>query len=402
MIVGRPHARGHVGAWSQTRPLTSILSDKAFSQRQSIRTGGSETTPLRDTFVMLTQPPRLTSTTVPLSLILLVMLASTCLAQDEPVSVKVDFEVEATPSVVAFFTGNTFGTMRRSSCSDPQLGGFERRRTFILQCLSGRDDMLLLDAGNLFNGNCEPERLKSWFIVAALNMMAYDALGLGLKDFTFGLNHLKRLQKEARFRFLCANLLDVETHEAVFDRFMLKGTTEATVFVAGVISRDDEELIVDWTRDDEGNRTIELEEPADALQQVLASHATIANVVIVLAQITLDEALELAELLPRIDVILLSDRENQKDLIHGTTIIAAVGTKSKSLKAVALYLDETGFADRYNIETFPIVEEIEHSYSMVRLYGRLAAACKSLEPEDLAQPTFYVDQSIYAEPRTSN
>ena len=333
-----------------------------------------------------------------MSLILLVMLASTCLAQDEPVSVKVDFEVEATPGVVAFFTGNTFGTMRRSSCSDPQLGGFERRRTFILQCVSGRDDTLLLDAGNLFNGNCERERLKSWFIVAALNMMAYDAIGLSLKDFTFGLDHLKALERKARFPFLCANLLDFETQEPVFDSFLLRGTTEATVFVAAVISKDDEDLIVDWTRDDEGNQTVELLEPADALEQILASHATIANVAIVLAQMSLDEAIELAERLPRIDLILLSDRENREDLIHGTTIVASVGTKSKSLKAVGLYFDETGTADRYNIETFPIVEEIEHSYSMVRLYGRLAAAMRSLEPEDLKQPTFHVDQSIYDEP----
>jgi len=342
---------------------------------------------------------RPTPTTVLLSLVLWTILASTCLAQDGPVSVKVDFEVQATASVAAFFTGNTYGTMGRSSCKDPQLGGFERRRTFILQCVSGRDDTLLLDAGNLFSSNCKRERLKSWFIVAALNMMAYDALGLGLKDFTFGLDHLMALEGKARFPFLCANVLDVETQEPVFETFMLEGTTEATVFVAAVISRDDEELIVDWTVDDEGNQTVELEDPADAIEQVLASHATIANVVIVLAQMGLDEALELAEQVPRIDLILLSDRENRDDLIRGTTIVASVGTKSKSLKAVGLYLDETGAADRYNIETFPIVEEIEHSYSMVRLYARLAAAEKSLEPEDLTQPTFYVDQSIYDEPR---
>ncbi len=392
MIVGRPH---------RTHGPVGVLLAAPFSDVTEPIKGGASAAPTHARRI-IAQPPRLTLTAVLLSVILSCFAASTCLAQDEPVSVKVAFEVQATPSVVAFVTGNTYGTMRRSSCSDPQLGGFERRRTFILHCVTNRDDALLLDAGNLFNGNCERERLKSWFIVAALNMMAYDALGLGLKDFTFGLDHLMALERKARFPFLCANVLDVETREPVFDTFMLRGTTQATVFVAGVISRDDEQLIVDWTRDDEGNQTIELEEPADALGQVMASHATIANVVIVLAQMGLDEALELAERVPRIDLILLSDRENREDLIHGTTIVAAVGTKSKSLKAVALYFDETGFADRYNIETFPIVEEIEHSYSMVRLYERLAAGMRSLEPEDLAQPTFYVHQSIYAEPRTSN
>ena len=374
--------------------------------KRSQRTPGPVGVPLAAPSSDVTERMKGGASTAPtmatLAALFIFFLASVCLAQGEPVSVKVDFEVEATPSVVAFFTGNTYGTMRRSSCTDPQLGGFERRRTFVLHCVTSREDALLLDTGNLFNGNCEREKLKSWYIIAALNMMAYDALGLGLKDFTFGLDHLKALERKARFPFLCANVLDVETREPVFDSFLLSGSTEATVFVTGVISRDEEELIADWTRDDEGNRAVELETPVDTLEQVLASHATIANVVIVLAQMGLDESLELAERIPRIDLIILSDREQDEDLMHGTTIIASVGTKSKALKAVGLYLDETGTANRYNIETFPIVEEIEHSYSMVRLYERLAAAWMSLEPEDLTQPTFRVEQSIYDEPHTFN
>ncbi|MBN1593128.1 MAG: hypothetical protein JW941_07790 [Candidatus Coatesbacteria bacterium] len=333
-----------------------------------------------------------------LTALLLLISVSSCLAEGPPVSVKVDFEVAATPSVVAFFTGNTYGTMRRSSCSDPQLGGFERRRTYILQCLSAWENSLVLDSGNLFNCNCAQDKLESWYMIAAFNMMTYDAVGLGPKDFVFGLEHLKALEKNARFPFLCANMLDVETRDPVFDAFLIEGSTEATVFVTSVISTDEEELLAEWTRDADGNRTIEMQEPVEALEPILASHATIANVVILLAQMSLDEALKLAESIPSIDLILLSDREQHEDLIHGTTIISPVGTKSKAIKAVALYFDENGSADRYNIETFPIVEEIEHSYSMVRLYDRLAAAQSKLSVEDLLQPTFYTDKSIYNAP----
>jgi len=324
---------------------------------------------------------------------------SVSLAQDEPEFVKVDFEVQATPSVVAFFSGNSNGTMTRSSCSDPQLGGFARRRTFALECIEPRDNALLLDVGNLFNGSGPRQRLKSWSMIAALNIMGYDAMGLGLKDFTFGLRHLKALQRRAWFPFLCANVLDAETQEPVFNPFMLWHATGATVCVSAVVSPTDEGLIVDWTKDDEGNRTVEVEAPDEALKRVLASNATIANIVIVLAQMPLDEAIDLAERLPRIDVIVFSDRGNTTDLLHGETILIAAGTKTKSLKGLELFCDETGWADRYNIESFPIVEAIEPSSSVVNLYQRFLARRTLFQPEDLIQPTFLVDQSIFAEPR---
>ena len=319
-----------------------------------------------------------------------------------PVSAKADFEVEAERSVVAFFTGNTYGTMGRSSCTDPQLGGFERRITFIRRHVKSRRNALLLDAGNLFNCNCEHERLKSQFMVAALNTMGYDALALGPKDFTFGLEYLKRLQEKARFPFLCANLLDAKTRAPVFDPFLLRGTTQATILVTGVISSNQAKFIVDWTKDNAGNPTVELEEPVQALSQALASHAMRASVVIVLAQMSLAEALALAEKVPRINLIILSDRNNKEDLTHGATIIASVGTKSKSVKEATLFLNKAGKAGRYNIERFPIVQQMEHSYSIVRLYEQLADASKSLGPADFIQPTFYVEQSIYDEPKASH
>ena len=113
----------------------------------------------------------------------------------------------------------------------------------------------------------------------------------------------------------------------------------------------------------------------------------------------LDEAIDLSERLPRIDVIVFSDRENTTDLVHRGTILISAGTKTKSLKGLELFCDETGWADRYNTESFPIVEPIEHSSSVVNLHQRFLARRKRLQPEDLTQPTFLVDQSIYAEPQ---
>lgn len=331
--------------------------------------------------------------------ILIVFIALPCCGQGEFPGVKVDFEVEATPSLVTFITGNTYGTMTRSSCTDPQLGGFERRRIFMLECVPATAGVLLLDTGNLFNCNCEQERVKSFYMIAALNAMGYDAIGLGPKDFVFGLEQLESLQQKAKFPFLCANVLDVETQQPVFDAFITGGTTEATICITGVVSESYDELITDWTADEAGAQTVLVQDPAVAIERVLASTATIANVVMVLGQMRLSEATALAERVPGIDLIIIHDRGMEQEHVQGSTIITQPGTKGKFLKGIQLYLDANGRLELYNVETFPIVEEIEPSYSMVRLYERFLNGRKLLPLDRLVQPTFYVPRSIYDEPK---
>ncbi|MCD6326170.1 hypothetical protein J7M28_01245 [bacterium] len=332
------------------------------------------------------------------ALILCAGTSASCLADDDFDGIKVDFEQVATPSLMAFFTGNTYGTMTRSSCSDPQLGGFERRRAFILQCLPDADELLLVDAGNLFAANCERERVKAHYIIAAFNMMAYDAVALGPTDFVFGLDFLKTLAGKAKFPFICANLVDSTTQEPIFDTVFYPETTAATVCVTGVISMRHEDFIVDCTTDEAGERPVELIDPLDALAANFPATESTTNVIIVMAQMAFDEAMMAVDRFPEIDLLVISDRGRHDDLVRGSTYITDVGTKGKFFKGAALLPYDESPDLRFHVETFPIVEEIEHSYSMRRLYERFLSGRKSLLPERLVQEPFIIDRRVYHDP----
>jgi len=60
------------------------------------------------------------------------------------------------------------------------------------------------------------ELRKARTILNSYNFMGYQALGLGPTDLQLGVETLQDLEKEARFPFLCANLVDKATKKPLF------------------------------------------------------------------------------------------------------------------------------------------------------------------------------------------
>ena len=53
-------------------------------------------------------------------------------------------------------------------------------------------------------------------------MLHYDGLNLGRREFTYGLDYLKKKSKEVPFPFLCANVVDKATKKPIFKPFIIK------------------------------------------------------------------------------------------------------------------------------------------------------------------------------------
>ena len=332
-------------------------------------------------------------------LILALIGATFALGDDDFEGLKVDFEEGGAESwVKAFFTGNMYGTMGRSSCTDPQLGGLERRRAFCLQCLPDSDDCILVDTGNLLNVRCERERVKAFYIIAAYNMMAYDAISLGPKDFVFGLDLLRTLQEKAKFPFISANVVDFQTDEPIFTPYLIAPCSGATVCVTGVVSTSYGDFIQDCTKDEDGQPLVSVLDPVMAIEDVFKQVEGTASVIVAVGQVSAREAMEIAGRLPSIDLFITSDRQHGGEVIYGDTVIADIGTKCKFLTGAALVNDPDTGASWFNVEEFPIIEEMEHSQSMFDLCQRFRAGIRSLKPERHVQPRFYVSSDVYDEP----
>src|SRR5262245_43717551 len=74
-------------------------------------------------------------------------------------------------------------------------------------------EVLLVDAGDWYQGTPEGARTKGEAVVEWMNLLGYDAVEIGNHDFDHGLANLRRLLALAKFPVLAANVLDRKSGE---------------------------------------------------------------------------------------------------------------------------------------------------------------------------------------------
>lgn len=86
------------------------------------------------------------------------------------------------------------------------LGGIARRATLVKRLRKELGNVLLLDAGDAFQGTPYFNEWKGKLDFKLMSMVGYDAVTLGNHDFDDGVDGLLEAMKEATFPFVCANL----------------------------------------------------------------------------------------------------------------------------------------------------------------------------------------------------
>jgi 5'-nucleotidase len=107
----------------------------------------------------------------------------------------------------------------------PGLGGFARRAALIRQIRSESEQVLLLDAGDIFQGTPYFNLYKGALELQLMSDMGYDAATIGNHDFDGGIDNLReRIERDARFPFLNANydLRDTPLHNRVLPHTIIK------------------------------------------------------------------------------------------------------------------------------------------------------------------------------------
>jgi 5'-nucleotidase len=85
------------------------------------------------------------------------------------------------------------------------LGGAAKRAAMINKIRSTNNNVLLLDAGDVFQGTPYFNVFKGELEFKLMSEMGYDAITLGNHDFDAGLEGLKKQLPHAKFEILCAN-----------------------------------------------------------------------------------------------------------------------------------------------------------------------------------------------------
>lgn len=126
--------------------------------------------------------------------------------------------------LLLFYSNDVQGETEPCGCQTNQLGGLSKKGFQYNKIASDTaKPRLTLDAGNLLfkdsistPGQAEQEKMAARAIVQAYTLMGYQAVGLGSRDLTAGIDFLRTLSAEAKFSWLSANLVEASTHKPIF------------------------------------------------------------------------------------------------------------------------------------------------------------------------------------------
>lgn len=99
-------------------------------------------------------------------------------------------------------SGQMSGYMTPCGCSKPMIGGLARRANYLA---SLGKSLVKVENGDLTKALGRQDEIKAETIAEILNLMGYDALNLGERDFALGMDKLKQLQERFKGAVLSAN-----------------------------------------------------------------------------------------------------------------------------------------------------------------------------------------------------
>jgi 2',3'-cyclic-nucleotide 2'-phosphodiesterase (5'-nucleotidase family) len=139
---------------------------------------------------------------------------------------------------------------------------------------------------------------KATLMVEALNLMGYNALGIGDDDLALGRDFLVNLSKKAYAPFLCANLLDAASGKPVFQSQVIKEVAGLRVGIFGLISPDSFS-----GPQDARLKGLKISNPIETAQHIVKELKPNTDLIILLSHLGYPKDSELAQAAPGVQII---------------------------------------------------------------------------------------------------
>lgn len=197
--------------------------------------------------------------------------------------------------------------------------------------LFSRDSVLLPNAKQIGN-------LKADLYMKSYNLMGYDAFTPGELDLSFGVGDIIKMSEQAKFPFLAANLINVQSKEPVFEPYVIKEVQGIKVGIFGVISNR-----FSLGGPPEEKEKFQIADPFRAAKKAVRALKKQCRVIVALAHMDADEQRMLAEKVHGIHFIVnghLTHPQADPELVKHTQIFMA-GARGEFLGQVDLFRKKT-------------------------------------------------------------
>lgn len=226
------------------------------------------------------------------------------------------------------FTGETTCELEQCYCDGKMIGGIAPRGGYIA---SQEGEYLLLDVGCMGCGTRSGELLRLEAVLRGMAEMEYDAANIGEYELWLGKAELGRFLRMG-VPFVSANVSD-DGGKAQAAPFLPLKKAGMGVAVTGVVARG--EYLT--------GSGLKVDDPAEALARIMPAMREKAGVIIVLADLDVEAARELALRFPEVSLILFRGRGNSTPPERvNRSIIASVAGQGHFLGDIVLSWGEDG------------------------------------------------------------
>jgi 2',3'-cyclic-nucleotide 2'-phosphodiesterase (5'-nucleotidase family) len=171
-----------------------------------------------------------------------------------------------------------------------------RRAVVIKQQRQEHANLLVLDAGNTIFGQTLSDESSGRAMIEAMNLLGYNAMGLGDADILKGPQILADRAREAKFPFLSANLIDASSKQLVGKPYTIVTVSGRKIGIIGLTGISD---AMPQTIKSKFVVNDYLKSAKETLEQVRKE----TNAVIVLSTLGFDRELKLAKEVPGISLM---------------------------------------------------------------------------------------------------
>ncbi len=252
--------------------------------------------------------------------------------------------------ITIVYTANSAGKLKECGCPGDPFGGYSERVTMIKQLRKKENPFLLLDAGNM-TSIYGASSLKFTSILKMMNLMGYNAAGIGWLDTFHGIDSALRMEKVAKFPLLSATIARKDSSVSAFKPFEILTIDNQKV---GVIA------ICDSTNFFTGRSKktdYDLLPLRQALSSAIETLSREVQFIIVLSHMPKNSNRDLLVDFPQIDLIIQGINERlEKPLHQSKGFLVGPGGQGQYVGLITLSKNERGELEMKRGELLPVLD----------------------------------------------
>lgn len=241
----------------------------------------------------------------------------------------------ATANVSILYTGDTHGHLQSFYYDSEKLVGGVAKRAIFFQDKRRHKKMiwLTLDGGDAISGTPLSDVFQGYLDIEAMNRLGYDGMALGVHEFDYGQAVLKQRMTEAKFPILSANVVYTGSGETFAKPYVIVEREGIKIAIFGLTTGELSRRVAP-----ENFSGLSVEDPIETARALVPKLHTMAEIVVCVSHIGINEDIRLAGQVPGIDVICggMSHSELSVPMKVGQTLVVHDGSFARNVGLLKL------------------------------------------------------------------